>query len=142
MSYFRSIISLNAQQTKMNRRIRIPRQYVFHRTETVGLGSSSLASLAGWDALCTGEFWACVLVSLVFRSKVYVVMSCGSGADLAFACVPFFSFFGIIVCLKAYVCLSCGSFWIRKEANQMNVFSICLDGSTRIIQLPPHHLPS
>lgn len=98
----------------MNRRIRIPRQYVFHRTETVGLGSSSLASLAGWDALCTREFWACVLVSLVFRLNVYIVMSCGSGADLAFACVPFFSFFWDYSLPKS-VRLSCGSFGFAKK---------------------------
>lgn len=58
----------------MNRRIRIPQQYIFHRTETVGMGFGSLASLAGWGALCAGEFWAGVLVSSCFRLKVDVVM--------------------------------------------------------------------
>lgn len=38
------------------------------------MGFGSLASLAGWGALCAGEFWAGVLVSPCFRLKVDVVM--------------------------------------------------------------------
>lgn len=89
-----------------NRRIRIPEQYVFHRTETVGMGSSRLASRAGRGSLCAGEIWTCILVSRCLVSgKFIVVIQKGTGAK----CVVVFVFraraFGLIVYLKVYVLL-------------------------------------
>lgn len=52
------------------------------------MGSSRLASRAGWGTLCAGEIWTCILVSrcLVF-GKFIVVMQKGTCAK----CVVFVS---------------------------------------------------